>query len=146
MWSLTDCDWRAASKPATRALPSVGSSSPQSRRSVVVLPAPSGPTRPKISPWATDKSRWSTAVSSPKRRVRPVVSMMGCMALLKFPFTARYITTVPTAPYGRGSDLLQHDLGIGRHVRFQLVPRIVHFDFDAVHQLHPLFQIGRAHV
>ena len=36
--------------PATQAWPSLGSSRPHSIRNVVVLPAPSGPTSPKISP------------------------------------------------------------------------------------------------
>ena len=50
IWSFTACDSRAASWPATSALPSLGSIRPHSMRSVVVLPAPSGPTSPKISP------------------------------------------------------------------------------------------------
>ena len=38
-----------------------------SMRMVVVLPAPSGPTRPKISPSATFSVRSSTAARSPNR-------------------------------------------------------------------------------
>ena len=65
--------WRAMSSPATRALPSVGSIRPHSMRRVVVLPAPSGPTSPKISPSATDRFRRSTAVmlaEAPRQIVR----------------------------------------------------------------------------
>ena len=47
---------------ATRALPVVGSVSPRSIRMVVVLPAPFGPSSPKISPGRTSRSSWSTAV------------------------------------------------------------------------------------
>src|SRR5215207_5655696 len=47
------------------ALPPVGRSSPSSMRSVVVLPAPFGPSRPYTSPAATVNDRSSTATSSP---------------------------------------------------------------------------------
>ena len=43
----------------------VGSMIELSSRMVVVLPAPSGPTRPKISPSTTDRLRSATAVKSP---------------------------------------------------------------------------------
>ena len=46
----TSAAWRATSKPATRAVPAVGDSSVARMRSVVVLPAPLGPRKPKISP------------------------------------------------------------------------------------------------
>src|SRR3954471_17279275 len=48
---------------------------PASMRRVVVLPAPSGPTIPKSVPAGTSKLRLSTAVTAPKRRVRPRTSM-----------------------------------------------------------------------
>src|ERR1039457_2557206 len=107
--------------PATRALPSLGSISPHSMRSVVVLPAPSGPTSPKISPLATVRSRWSTAVSVPKRLVRPLVSMMVSMIL-------SMVASIPPQQYFR----------IRRHVGLQLAARILHLDLYPVHQLHPL--------
>ena len=40
-------------------------------RSVVVLPAPSGPIRPNISPRRTSKLTSEAARTLPKRRVRP---------------------------------------------------------------------------
>jgi len=46
---------------AHRRLPSVGTSSPHIILMVVVLPAPFGPSRPTISPAATDRSRPRTA-------------------------------------------------------------------------------------
>ena len=45
------------SRPTTRTAPSSGLSSPHSRRIVVVLPAPSGPIRPNISPRLTGVRR-----------------------------------------------------------------------------------------
>ncbi len=46
--------WRT-STPATFKVPPEGGKSPQSMRNVVVLPAPFGPSRPKISPRLTTK-------------------------------------------------------------------------------------------
>ena len=34
--------------------------------------------------------------------------------------------------------LVQQNFGIRRHVRFEFARRILHFDLDAVHQLHAL--------
>jgi len=47
---------RTTSRPATVALPESGGRMPASMRIVVVLPAPSGPTRPKISPGTRQSS------------------------------------------------------------------------------------------
>src|ERR1700752_2883263 len=47
--------------PAIRARPSVGESRPAAIRMVVVLPAPFGPIKPKISPCSTARLRSSTA-------------------------------------------------------------------------------------
>src|SRR5262249_1617027 len=58
------------SKPATRALPALGLSTVQSMRSVVVLPAPLGPSRPKISPGAAVKEASSTARTGSPRALR----------------------------------------------------------------------------
>src|SRR5437868_3521280 len=110
MRSFTAWGSRATSWPATEAWPEVGSMSPQSMRRVVVLPAPSGPTKPKISAGVTWMFRWSTAVRAPKRRVKSVVWMMG-------------------------GTLLQHKLRIGGHIRFQFVLGIVYIDLDPVHEL-----------
>src|SRR6185436_18432793 len=61
--------------PSTRAVPPVGSDSPNSIRMVVVLPAPLGPSKPKTSPCWTVRSSASTAVKSPYCLVRPRVWM-----------------------------------------------------------------------
>src|SRR6202022_2857899 len=61
---------RVTSNPRTRAVPEVDVVSPSRSWIVVVLPAPFGPRRPKISPRRTSKERWSTATTSPKRLVR----------------------------------------------------------------------------
>ena len=54
---------RPTSWPATVARPAVGFSSVVSTRSVVVLPAPFGPSNPKTSPGATAKETPATASS-----------------------------------------------------------------------------------
>ena len=54
------------SLPATRSRPLVAGSSPHSIRKVVVLPAPLGPSRPKISPRWTQNEVLSTAVNAPE--------------------------------------------------------------------------------
>jgi hypothetical protein len=55
------------SKPATRRTPALGFRIPAIARSVVVLPAPLGPTKPRIAPAGTAKERSSTAFSAPVR-------------------------------------------------------------------------------
>ncbi len=54
-----------------RSRPHPGVSTPASMRMIVVLPAPSGPTRPKISPRVTAKLIPRTAATGPKRRLSP---------------------------------------------------------------------------
>ena len=73
---------------------------PASIRMVVVLPAPSGPTRPKISPAVTWKVRPARATVSPKRLVHSRRRSMAFMARLSL---AR-----------------QRDLGVGRHPGLEL--------------------------
>src|ERR1700709_2540622 len=51
--------------PPTKARPLVGITRVVSMPAVVVLPAPLGPSRPKISPWCTSRSSSSTALSPP---------------------------------------------------------------------------------
>src|SRR5262249_39666727 len=117
MRSFTACGSRATSWPATQAWPPVGSMRPQSIRSVVVLPAPSGPTRPKISPRATSTVRRSTAVRSQNLRVSSCVLMIT------------------------SGTLLQDQLRVGGHVRLQLMLWVIDLDFDAIDQLQAL--LGR---
>src|SRR5450631_4292244 len=70
----TSAAWVATSKPATAAKPDVAGSKVVSTLIVVLLPAPLGPRRPKISPGATDRSMLSTATTVLKVRVRPRIS------------------------------------------------------------------------
>src|SRR5579863_4538162 len=75
-------DW-TTSLPLMRAVPSVGSMSVVSMRIRVDLPAPFGPSRPKISPCSTLKLIWSTAVNLPKRLVICWTSMSAMRILLR---------------------------------------------------------------
>src|SRR5664280_2491135 len=61
---LARAGWATTSIPPTKAWPAVGTTRVVSMPAVVVLPAPLGPSRPKISPWATSRSRHSTAGTS----------------------------------------------------------------------------------
>src|SRR5439155_14717180 len=58
---LTSRGFSRTSNPATVAVPEVGNRKPVSMRIVVVFPAPFGPRKPTISPFATSKEMWSTA-------------------------------------------------------------------------------------
>src|SRR5262249_19172714 len=68
---LTPSGSLVTSMPPTVAAPDVGTSSPQSMRIVVDLPAPLLPRKPKISPRCTSNVTPSTATKSPNRRVSP---------------------------------------------------------------------------
>ncbi len=61
--------------PATIAVPLLGGTSVVSMRMRVLLPAPFGPRRPKISPFCTVKLTLSTACNLPKRLLIPPTSM-----------------------------------------------------------------------
>src|SRR2546422_383981 len=58
-------------RPSNSILPPVGRSSPETRFSSVVLPAPFGPIRPCTSPSATEKLASSTARTPPNARETP---------------------------------------------------------------------------
>src|ERR1051325_6779546 len=65
------------STSATRTVPLVGSDSPAMMRMVVVLPAPLGPRKPKISPRSAVSDNRSTAVKSPYFFVRSSITIIG---------------------------------------------------------------------
>src|SRR5215467_343701 len=66
-------DW-----PSTHASPDVGDRSPSSSLTAVVLPAPLGPRKPKISPRGTVIDRPASArVDEPKRLVSSTVWIAG---------------------------------------------------------------------
>ena len=66
------CGWRRTSTPKISASPPSIGSRVASIRSIVVLPAPLGPSTPKTSPRRTSRSTSSTARWSPKALTRPV--------------------------------------------------------------------------
>src|SRR5713101_4673782 len=68
---------RATSMPVTYACPSVGGISVVSILTIVVLPAPLGPSSPNTSPRRTSKLTLSTAVNAPKRLVSSLVCIAG---------------------------------------------------------------------
>jgi hypothetical protein len=69
----------ATSKPATCAVPLVGIDSVVIMRTVVVLPAPFGPSMEKTVPAGTEKLTPSTAVKSPKVLTRSTASIAGAL-------------------------------------------------------------------
>src|SRR5258708_707483 len=74
---FTSTERAAKSSPRISIRPAVGASRPVSIFIVVDFPAPFGPRKPKNCPGATRRLTPSTAVKSPKRRVRPWVQMVG---------------------------------------------------------------------
>src|SRR5574340_1346159 len=97
-----------------------------SSRIVVVLPAPSGPTRPKISPGDTLKVIRSTAVTPPNDRVSPSARI------------AAGDSGLATRSPARTRRLPEQSLGIGRHARLELKRRVRDVDLDPVDELHAL--------
>src|SRR2546426_8341273 len=91
-----------------------------SRRSEVVLPAPSGPTRPNSSPRPTSRSSRSTAVTPAN--------------LLRRPRTEMALTAS-----GGKSRYLQVQHGVGRHARLQDLVAVADRDLHAVDELRALF-------
>src|SRR5579863_10088221 len=105
------------SRPRISMLPELGACSPVSILIVVDLPAPLGPRKPKNWPGATRRFTLSTAIRSPKRRVRLWVVMVGAESIkhlnLAQPPVARCLLLV----FGRTLLLcrLFHVLGPRRH-------------------------------
>src|SRR4051794_31924019 len=64
-------DCAGTGSPRISMWPASGIACAVSRRMVVDLPAPLGPSRPTQVPSGTSRSRWSTAVSAPKRLTAP---------------------------------------------------------------------------
>ena len=67
-------------EPGHAGRPAVGRSRPHIILNVVDLPAPLGPSRPKISPRPMRKVIWSAAVKSPNLLVSPSASTTGAAA------------------------------------------------------------------
>src|SRR5688500_9176912 len=117
MWSLTASASRTTCFPMTQASPPVGSITPVNSRIVVVLPAPSGPTRPKISPCPTSKVRSVTARIAPNDLLNRA-SLMATIGSLR--------------------PVRESDPRISRHTGLEFHFRIRDSDLDAVDQLYAL--------
>ena len=81
--------WAASvttSRPATLAEPRSGRSSVASTRTAVVLPAPFGPSMPRIEPRGTSRSTPSSALVLPNVFSRPIASsaMLSLMGSLQY--------------------------------------------------------------
>src|SRR5512139_554049 len=88
---------------------------------VVVLPAPSGPMRPNISPRRTSNDKPLTASTAPNRLItRSTVMATSFIGLSSLP--AR----------------LQRHLGLDRHPLLEDAAAVVNRHLDAVHELRPL--------
>lgn len=91
---LTDSGSRVTSMPATETRPAVGVIAVEMTRSVVVLPAPSGPISPKISPSCTSSVRSRTATVSPNRLVRWSMEIIVYSRLLRNRMAAAVMITM----------------------------------------------------
>src|SRR6185437_10023874 len=74
---LTSTGFSDRSTFRIRIVPADGANSPVSILIIVDLPAPFGPRKPKNWPASTRKFTLSTATRSPKRRVKPSVTIAG---------------------------------------------------------------------
>ena len=90
---------RTTSRPSTVAVPESGLSSVVRIRTVVVLPAPLGPSKPSTVPSATVRSRPSSAVTSPYVLTRPsaTIAFVIDAPRLVLRRTSRYLPT-PLTP------------------------------------------------
>src|SRR4051812_8397192 len=76
---------RTTSRPATRAVPASGERSVERMRTVVVLPAPFGPSTPSTVPGAASSSTPSSARTSPNDLTRPLTSIAGGRECIREP-------------------------------------------------------------
>src|SRR5271168_305661 len=112
------------SQPAMVMAPASALMMPAIIRSTAVLPAPSGPTSPKISPALTSRFRSSTATRSPKRLLSPRTWIASLGMNRQRQVRRRRRRNI--------------DQSIGRHAGFELVLRIIDVDLDPVNQGHAL--------
>src|SRR3954463_13878653 len=92
------------SRPATRALPASGSSSVARMRTVVVLPAPLGPSTPSTVPGPTASSTPSSARVAPKDLTSPLTRMAGASPASVYGMSGRYGTFRPGSVLDVGDD------------------------------------------
>ena len=77
LWKSASVDSGVTSSPRKRMVPDVGCRAPAMRLNSVVLPAPLGPMRPRISPLLTLRVQPSTARKPPKALTRPSTSSIA---------------------------------------------------------------------
>src|SRR5215831_3128811 len=109
--------------PLTIAVPPLGGSSVVSMRISVDLPAPLGPSRPKISPSSTANDTPLTAVNSPKRLTMRRTSIAAMAAALPHPQRdvgghadrEAAVAVVDAQPHLEGADVALHaaDVALG---------------------------------
>src|ERR1700677_3013739 len=116
-WRRTATGSAVTSSPATRAVPDVGRSSVRRMRIVVVLPAPFGPSSPKISLLPTSKLAPSSALVEPKSLVRSLTWTAGSALELMVVLIDLRQQPVGVVNGERAPERLVHDL------RGRLVPR-----------------------
>src|SRR5713226_6453392 len=144
-WGITPITWRTASAcftmsfPPTSALPEVGGVSVVSMRIKVVLPAPLGPSRPKISPSCTSKLTSFTATKSPNC----FLSLMTSIAFVGVAFISLTCFSLGSirrkvfrgartagAPPPRAAGFGRWQKHCGGHAGDEPVPEIRHGHFD----------------
>src|SRR3954469_1656536 len=144
MRSLIRSAWVATSKPTTVALPPVGSRIPQSMRMVVDLPAPFGPSTPKISPRSTVSETSRTATRRPKVRDRFSVLTMGSAVIVCSGLRPPRLATHYKARSSRSSARLRGHVPVQSGERWRAgveqLLRVVDRDADADDQGLPLLR------
>ena len=90
-----------SSWPSSRTEPVNGSMKPDIRLNTVVLPAPFGPIRPRISPWFNTKERSDTARRPPKSLERLLTSSNAMAAYARCGESRSTRRSRPQMPSGR---------------------------------------------
>src|SRR6185436_11002544 len=112
-------------------LPAVGRRSPISMRIVVLFPEPLAPRNAKMRPGRTAMLSRSTAVKSPKRRVRSCVSMIG--AVIDVPLRSRPSRQaderrLEVGRRGLGDAHAGKPAEVGEHARLARTALVLHLD------------------
>ncbi len=114
MWRLDSTVPAPIGRPSTVTLPELAGMSPATIEMMVVLPAPLGPSSPKVSPRAMWNDTPSTAVNDPKRRTTSVTCNTGASLLCWPTLTTLLRTRVSlTVLAGWGSARVTDVIGVG---------------------------------
>jgi len=99
--------------------PSLGFSTLVSILIVVVLPAPLGPRKPKMTPASTANEMWSTAVNQSKRLTRLQTLMIAAVILPTIPLgqACMVILSQPCAQVVI-CQIVHYELTLKRHFRY----------------------------